>query len=124
MAQHDQSGILSTVLSTGVTLEEHEISTFLEEVNNKPICMAAVQKEEVGIVSALIRTSEGNPECGEIANIWDLGGEERDQSQPDKVMYHTTFVEAFQTMVDVLVSHPHAANSGLRQLTADPAGTV
>ena len=73
---------------------------------------------------ALSRTSEGNPECREIADIWDLCGEERDLRQPDKVMYHTTFVEAFQTMVDVLVSHPHAANSGLRQLTTDPAGTV
>jgi len=121
------SGILSPVLSTGSTLaekEEHEISVFLEEVNTKPICMAAVRTEEISVVSALIRTSKGNPECGQIANIWDLGGQERDESQPDKVMYHTTCVDAFQTMGDVLVSHPHAANSGLRQLTADPAGTV
>ena len=59
--QHDQSGILSTVLSTGVTLqedEEHEISPFLEEVNKKPICMDVVQKEEVSVVSALIRSEE------------------------------------------------------------------
>jgi len=121
------SGILSPVLNTGSTLaekEEHEISVFLDEVNTKPICMAAVRTEEISVVSALIRTSKGNPECGQIANIWDLGGQERDESQPDKVMYHTTCVDAFQTMGDVLVSHPHAANSGLRQLTADPAGTV